>query len=195
MHDLVAAPRGADDDVASALGVLGGVGEQVGDHLGQPRRIGVDHQTGLRHVDDRAAGRAARAAGSPVSIARATTLDTSTRSCFSSILPRVMRETSSRSSTRRTRCLACRSMIAPLLLDLGRALQLHQLQRGQDRRERVAQLVAEHRQELVLGASCLFEAIARRLELRRVLLEALARPSQAEVAWRRAPPVPARRTA
>ena len=32
------------------------------------------------------------------------------------------------------------------------AAQLHQLQRGDDRRQRVAQLVAEHREELVLGA-------------------------------------------
>ena len=34
----------------------------------------------------------------------------------------------------------------------GVAAQPHQLQRRQDRRQRVAQLVAQHRQELVLGA-------------------------------------------
>ena len=43
-------------------------------------------------------------------------------------------------------------MIVALLLDAALAAQLHQLQRGQDRRERIAQLVAEHGQELVLGA-------------------------------------------
>ncbi len=32
------------------------------------------------------------------------------------------------------------------------ALDLHQMQRRDDRRERIAQLVAEHREELVLGA-------------------------------------------
>ena len=39
-----------------------------------------------------------------------------------------------------------------LVLERLVAAQPHQLQRGQDRRQRVAQLVAEHRQELVLGA-------------------------------------------
>ncbi|HET6912577.1 MAG TPA: hypothetical protein VFH71_04420 [Rhodanobacteraceae bacterium] len=49
--------------------------------------------------------------------------------------------------------------VAHLLFDdaaLGaervRRAQLHEMQRGDDRRERIAQLVAEHRQELVLGA-------------------------------------------
>ena len=41
------------------------------------------------------------------------------------------------------------------------AAQAHQLQRGQDRRQRVAQLVAEHGQELVLGAVGVFGACAR----------------------------------
>ena len=70
----------------------------------------------------------------------------------SSILPRVMRETSSRSSTRRTRCSTWRSMTARSLGARRVAAQLHQLQRGQDRRQRIAQLVAEHREELVLRA-------------------------------------------
>ena len=105
-----------------------------------------------RHVDDRAVLRAARAAGSPSRWPRATTSAISTGSCRSSTLPRVMRETSSRSSTSRTRCATWRSMIGPLALDGVDAAQLHQLQRREDRRERIAQLVTEHGEELVLGA-------------------------------------------
>ena len=60
-----------------------------------------------------------------------------------------MRETSSRSSTSRTRCPICRSMMVRSLAAVG-AAQPHQLQRRQDRRERVAQLVPQHGQELVL---------------------------------------------
>ena len=41
----------------------------------------------------------------------------------------------------------------PFALGAGVAAQRHQLQRRQDRRQRVPQLVAEHRQELVLGAA------------------------------------------
>ena len=40
-----------------------------------------------------------------------------------------------------------------LAQDPAVAAQLHQLERGEDRRERIAQLVAEHRQELVLGGA------------------------------------------
>ena len=67
-------------------------------------------------------------------------------------IPRVMRETSSRSSTRRTTCSTCRSMIARSFAKRLGVAQLHQLERGEDRRERIAQLVAEQGQELVLGA-------------------------------------------
>ena len=90
--------------------------------------------------------------GLAISIALATTSASSTRSLRSSILPRAMRDTSSRSSTSRTRCWTWRSMIVRSCSSAVAAAQPHQLQRGQDRRERVAQLVAEHRQELVLGA-------------------------------------------
>ena len=51
--------------------------------------------------------------GWTVSTARATTAASSTRSLRSSILPRMIRETSSRSSTSRTRCCTCRSIIVP----------------------------------------------------------------------------------
>ena len=55
------------------------------------------------------------------------------------------------------RCSTCRSITS--LLSGPRAPQPQDVQRGHDRRERIAQLVAEHGQELVLGATGL-----RRLE-------------------------------
>ena len=68
-------------------------------------------------------------------------------------MPRVMRDTSSRSSTSRTRWLTCRSITSLTRSDHGivEAGGLEQVQRGQQRRERIAQLVAERRQELVLA--------------------------------------------
>ena len=64
-----------------------------------------------------------------------------------------MRETSSRSSTSRMRWLICRSMTSVDLRRHGvaKARDLEQLQAGQERRQRVAQLVAERREELVLA--------------------------------------------
>ena len=63
-----------------------------------------------------------------------------------------MRETSSRSSTSRESCATCRAIASraqSLAVVLRRKLA-HDLQRGPDRRQRVAQLVAQHRQEFVL---------------------------------------------
>ena len=87
------------------VGVLGGVGQQVGDHLRQAHRVAVDQSRPCRHVDgepmaallDQRAGHLDRLGARPRPARPA-------RSC-SSILPRVIRETSSRSSTRRTRCV------------------------------------------------------------------------------------------
>ena len=39
--DLVALPLGGQPDVTALVGVLGGVVEQVREHLGQPGRVGV----------------------------------------------------------------------------------------------------------------------------------------------------------
>ena len=78
----------------------------------------------------------------------------STGSFFSTILPWVMRETSSRSSTSRARWrhLALDRRRAPTrcAASVG-ADAAHHLDRVADRRERVAQLVREHREELVLA--------------------------------------------
>ena len=106
----------------------------------------------------------------------------------SEILPRVMRETSSRSSTRRTTWRTWRVDQRPLLLEDAVAAQLHHLQRGQDRRQRIAQLVPEHRQELVLRARGLLGDRAR-------LLGGLPLPPRLQLRLDRAPPARAPRTA
>ena len=82
-------------------------------------------------------------------MALATMSARSIRSRFSWTFPRVIRDTSSRSSTSDTMCLTCRSMIVRSRSAPDYVAQTHQLQRRQNRRQRVAQFVAEHRQEFV----------------------------------------------
>ena len=139
---------------SSGARVLRRVGEQVARPPARAasRSPSTQHRRRRqRHVE--AARRAAAAAGSPSRRrARRRRAGRRARGC-SSILPAVMRDTSSRSSTRRDE-------VRDLALDDARArapsaravAARHQLERGDDRRERVAQLVAEHREELVLGA-------------------------------------------
>ena len=43
-HRLVALPLGRQPDAPVRLGVLGGVGQQVADDLGEPHRVGVEQQ-------------------------------------------------------------------------------------------------------------------------------------------------------
>ena len=99
--------------------------------------------------------RPASISGRLVSTALRRTAATSTGSLRSSILPRVMRETSSRSSTRRTMWLTCRSIISATR-SAGRVrcpdCQPQDVQRVANRRQRVAQLVSEDGEELVLAA-------------------------------------------
>ena len=68
------------------------------------------------------------------------------------------------------------------------AAQPHQLQRRQDRRQRVAQLVAEHRQELVLRAVGALGGLAQAVHLLRA-------PAAPAPGCGRGPAGPARRTA
>ena len=95
------------------------------------------------------------------SIACPITSPRSTIERSSEILPRAMRDTSSRSSTRRTTCRTCRSMSARSCSKMLLPRSCITCKRRQDRRQRVAQLVAEHRQELVLGARRLLGRGAR----------------------------------
>ena len=95
------------------------------------------------------------------------------RSGRSSILFAVIRETSSRSSTRRgeQRELAIADLDASLAQRLARAL-LREIEQRAQRRERVAQLVREDREELVLAMVGLGELLveAGELELGRGLV-------------------------
>ena len=72
---------------------------------------------------------------------------------------RLMRDTSSRSSTSRARCCTCRSITSrgPLQLRRRPALGAQDLHGVADRGQRVAQLVGQHRQELVLAPVGLLE--------------------------------------
>ena len=122
--DLVAVARArVERDVAARVGVLGGVGRAGwrSPARGAPgrrrRRAARRGRSSARAVAARA-----RAAGRAVSIARRDRPTArSARSRRSSILPRVMRETSSRSSTRRTICvdLALHDRRAPARLRLA----------------------------------------------------------------------------
>jgi hypothetical protein len=77
------------------------------------------------------------------------------------ILPVVSRPTSSRSSTRRVTCVSCRSITSRQLRStgLGQRLQLHDGDRVADRRQRVAQFVRQHGQELVHAPAGLLQLL------------------------------------
>ena len=109
-HDgLAAFPLGGEPDVAAPLGVLGGVVEQVREHLRQPGRVGVqgdrlgrqgDGEFVAACLDERAAGLDGHLQRPPPG-----------RPLLAQVhLLRVMRETSSRSSISRTICCTCRSI-------------------------------------------------------------------------------------
>ena len=131
-------------------------------------RIAVDAHGGVgqrerQRVPQRSArGRAASAA----SRAMATRSMGSRRS---SMLPRLMRATSSSSSTSRTRFCVCRSIIS-MQLRRGHGLvgALQQMDGMHDRRERVPQLMGEHGQELVLAPAGLAQTVHERASLRDV---------------------------
>ena len=109
-EDRVAALRATDVAMGPGLGVLGGVVQQVADDLLQPRGVGVHHQR-LRRRGHGARARARRGAA-----ARSPPPAHDVRQVHPLLAqldrPRVMRETSSRSSTSRTMWRSCRSIIS-----------------------------------------------------------------------------------
>ena len=139
-------------DAPAAVGVLHGVVQQVGERLRQPREVGVDPQAANRADRPPSTWPAATLSGSIVSMALRTTVRRSIRSRRSSIRLRVIRDTSSRSSVSRTSCCSCRSMIASArsFNDSSCPGPSHQFERIANRRQRIAQLVRQRRQELVL---------------------------------------------
>ena len=151
---LVPLAPGLERDPAPRLGVLGGVVQQVGEDLLQPGRVGLERDRLVGRARPTARGGGPRSAAGPSRRRGRRPRARSTGPLRSWILPLLIRETSSRSSTSRARCRTCRSAIVARLLGLGRSTpsEAEQVQGVQDRRQGVAQLVREHRQELVLAA-------------------------------------------
>ena len=145
---------GADADPAAAQRVLRRVVQEVREHLREPREVGVQPQRSGRHRDLQRAARARRSsAASPRWRSAAPRAGRSGRAaarrCCGSPAA-----TSSRSSVRRTRCVSCRSMVARALSTTAGSSprQPHDVERRPNRRQRVAELVRQRRQELVLPA-------------------------------------------
>ena len=110
-HRLLPFPRRGNPDRAALRRVLGGVVEQVGEHLRQPGLVGVDAQRLARDMPPSSWWLPASISGRLVSTALLHDCWPARGICSSRrILPRVMRDTSSRSSTSRTRCVTWRSI-------------------------------------------------------------------------------------
>ena len=152
---LVALGLHRDRRPPAARGVLDGVLEQVADHLLQPHRV-AHHADRPRRWPPRARCRC-RGRAPPCRARRGSARRRSPRSTgrrWRTILPRVTRETSSRSSTIRARWRVWRIDDLPLphRPRLLRADLVEHPEGVADGGQRVAQLVAEHGQELVLAA-------------------------------------------
>ena len=91
-------------------GVLGGVVQQVADHLREPHRVAAHTECADPRLRSATAGASDRAAAARFPPPTAMTSASFTGSLSNTILPRAMRDTSSRSSTRRIMCLSCRSI-------------------------------------------------------------------------------------
>ena len=141
---------GAQRDVATRLGVLRGVGDQVREDLGEPLLVAVDDEA-VGHVDGQVVVTLLDERRSHLD---GTGHDRRHLDRLPAQIDRAApdRDTSSRSSTSRARWRTCRSTMSHSCAANCAATALHDLQRGQGRRKRVAQLVAEHRHELVLRA-------------------------------------------
>ena len=148
-----------EPDVAAGLGVFRGVGEQVDDDLLEPGRVGLDpevpressDQLVLTLLDERPDGFDGRVGGSPRR--RAAPVRSRT-------LPRLIRETSMRSSISRARCLHWRAMTSlPHSSSSTPVRPPGELHGVADGGERVAELVGEHREELVLAAVRFFQGL------------------------------------
>ena len=103
-HGLVAFAAERDRDPAAGLGVLGGVVQQVRDDLFQTGRVALDPQRLGREMTSKARAGTRSIRGRAASTACSTTELKSTAFLRSSTLPRVIRETSKRSSSRRVMC-------------------------------------------------------------------------------------------
>ncbi len=140
-HDLVVHSLRAHRDHAIGRRVLGGVGQQVGDHLAQARRVAVDAQAAPRHVHLQRV--------LPLLEQRAGHLDRLRDDLRDLDDFGLELDPAARDARDVQQVVDQPREMADLALD-DRALafgsrlaaQLHQLQRRQDRRQRIAQLVA-----------------------------------------------------
>ena len=162
-QDQLPVVRGdAELDVAAGIGVAGGVGQQIGDHLREADRIGVAEKAALFAMN--------RQPVMPLLEQVARHLDRLGGDVgqVDDLAPQLDLAARDLRDVEQIVDQAGQVVDLPLdhlLLARDRALALvpHQPERGDDRRQRIAQLVAEHREELVLGA-------ARRLQLAEQLL-------------------------
>ena len=136
------------------VGELAGVVEQVAEDLRQARRVAVEVDRLRRQRDRQLVVHARRERAGRLDRLLDDRRQLDVARLRSSILPRVMRLTSSRSSTRRDSWPTWRSIISDACAQRGPSprAEPQRPQRVADRRERVAQLVGQHRQELVLAA-------------------------------------------
>ena len=142
-----------EPDATALVGELAGVVQQVADHLARPSGSAFTY-IGCGGRTRQLVAHASAAAGGRLRRRDARTDASSIRLLRSSILPRLMRLTSSRSSTSRTIWSTCRSIISGAYgaTSPSPLRQPQDLRRVADRGQRVAQLVGEHRQEFVLAA-------------------------------------------
>ena len=180
--DVLSLAPGLDLDPPALLGVLPRVGQEIGHDLSEPRRIGGDHEACGRHVRDQLLvakleerARHLDRLGDDVTDldGLGPELDLAARDARD--IEQIVDQPDQVSG------LALDDR--PLFLEHRFAAQAHELQRGQHRRQGIAKLVSQHRQELVLRAigarrlvgECLQPA-ARQLQLqpRRHLRQQLA---------------------
>jgi hypothetical protein len=159
---LGALPLGAHAQVAAGLGVVRRVVEQVREDLRQPHGVGVepDRLAGQRHDElvlpalDRGAARLDRRGDHVRELdASAAQLETPVRDARD--IEQVLEQ------ARHVADLPLDDLRAPAQLAVLQVARQEHLHAAPDRRERVAQLVRQHRQELVLAPVGLLQARAR----------------------------------
>ncbi len=149
-HHLAALAPAAHHHRAARVGVLGRVGQEIGQHLGQADLIHLDKQAGARHLD--------RQEVRALLEQRAGHLDRlgHHRGQLHRLAAKL--HPAARDARDVEQIVDQADQVVDLALDdLALALaadtaQLHQLDAGQDGSQRVAQLVAEHGQKFVLAA-------------------------------------------
>ncbi len=155
-------PLGREPHRGFGIAVLGGVGQEVGEDLRQPRRVGVDRQAARRdgHLEHLTAAFEHRTRQLDRACRHLADLDQFTAQLdlaagHARHVQQVVDETLEGGHLPLDHVLLARRLV----------LEAHQLQCRQDRRQRIAQLVAEHGQELVLRLHRLFGARVRHLQL------------------------------